>query len=104
MNAVTLATRVETEYILAFQIKTLIRLNMHCPADSMNRSAERIFGAIPNANLRAQNQRPSLNYFTKVLLVLFPKTNSNLRPSRRPPTQILPTVGAITSSIKIADF
>ena len=47
------------------------------PADSMNRSAERMLGAIPNANLRTQNQRPSLNYFTKVLLVLSPKTNSN---------------------------
>ena len=45
-----------------------------------------------------------LNYFTKVLLILFPKINSNLRPSRRLSTQILPTVGTIIPSIKIADY
>ena len=56
------------------------------PADSKNLSAERLFGAIPYTNLRTQNQRPSSKYFTKVLLILFPKINSNLRPSRRPPT------------------
>ena len=44
------------------------------------------------------------NYFTKVLLILFPKINSNLRPSRRLSTQILPTVGTIIPSIKIADY
>ena len=58
------------------------------PADSKNLSAERLFGAIPYTNLRTQNQRPSLKYFTKVLLVLFPKINSNLRPSRRLPTKL----------------
>ena len=59
------------------------------PADSKNLSAERLFGAILYTNLRTQNQRPSSKYFTKVLLILFPKINSNLRPSRRPPTQII---------------
>ena len=70
----------------------------------MNRSAEHIFGAIPNANLCTQNQRPSLKYFTKVLLILFPKINSNLRPSGARLRETLPTGGAITFSIKIADF
>ena len=41
-------------------------------------------------------QRPSLKYFTKVLLILFPKINGNLRPSGARLCETLPTGGAIT--------
>jgi len=71
------------------------------PADS-NLSAERLFGAVPNTNLRTQDQRPSLNYFTIASTPLIASTPAMASMLAIAPMLAIASMLAISSMLAIA--